>query len=109
MTSLNKDTFRLCHENVSIAGITGTKAPDIKNLQNIINKIKTYTDIPIGVGFGIKDSGQVKNISQFSDAVVVGSAIVNKINDLKKKNLTDDDLVDYIKFFLLDLSDGLNI
>jgi tryptophan synthase alpha chain len=75
----------------------------------MVNKIKGYTDIPIAVGFGIKDSNQVKNISKFSDAVVVGSAIVNKINDLKKKNLTDDDLVDYIINFLLDLSDGLNI
>ena len=94
---------------VSIAGITGTKAPDISELEVMVNKIKGYTDIPIAVGFGIKDSNQVKNISKFSDAVVVGSAIVNKINDLKKKNLTDDDLVDYIINFLLDLSDGLNI
>jgi len=93
---------------VSIAGITGTKAPDIKNLQNIINKIKTYTDIPIGVGFGIKDSGQVKNISQFSDAVVVGSAIVQKINNLKEQNLNDQDLVSSLTNYLLDLSSGLN-
>ena len=52
----------------------------------MIDKIKTYTDIPIGVGFGIKDSGQVKNISQFSDAVVVGSAIVQKIKNLREQN-----------------------
>ncbi|MBT4695252.1 MAG: tryptophan synthase subunit alpha, partial [Alphaproteobacteria bacterium] len=76
--------------------------------QNIINKIKTYTDIPIGVGFGIKDSEQVKNISQFSDAVVVGSAIVQKINNLKEQNLNDQDLVSSLTNYLLDLSSGLN-
>lgn len=93
---------------VSIAGITGTKAPDIKKLKNMIDKIKTYTDMPIGVGFGIKDSEQVKNISQFSDAVVVGSAIVQKINNLREENFKDDDLVASLISYLLDLSSGLN-
>ena len=93
---------------VSIAGITGTKAPDIKKLKNMIDKIKTYTDIPIAVGFGIKDSEQVKNISQFSDAVVVGSAIVQKIKNLREENFKDDDLVTSLISYLLDLSSGLN-
>ena len=74
----------------------------------MIDKIKTYTDIPIGVGFGIKDSEQVKNISQFSDAVVVGSAIVQKIKNLREENFKDDDLVTSLISYLLDLSSGLN-
>lgn len=64
--------------------------------------------MPIGVGFGIKDSEQVKDISQFSDAVVVGSAIVQKINNLREENLKDDDLVASLISYLLDLSSGLN-
>ena len=64
--------------------------------------------MPIGVGFGIKDSEQVKDISQFSDAVVVGSAIVQKINNLREKNFKDDDLVASLISYLLDLSSGLN-
>ena len=91
---------------VSIAGITGTKAPEVKELEDMVNKIKKYTDIPIGVGFGIKDSDQVKNISKFSDAVVIGSAIVNQIKDLKKQNLNDDDLVESLINFILNLSSG---
>jgi tryptophan synthase alpha chain len=74
----------------------------------MVNKIKKYTDIPIGVGFGIKDSDQVKNISKFSDAVVIGSAIVNQIKDLKKQNLNDDDIVESLINFILNLSSGLN-
>lgn len=93
---------------VSIAGITGTKAPEVKELEDMVNKIKKYTDIPIGVGFGIKDSDQVKNISKFSDAVVIGSAIVNQIKDLKKQNLNDDDIVESLINFILNLSSGLN-
>ena len=92
---------------VSIAGITGTKAPDIKILENMIRKIKTYTNLPVGVGFGIKDAEQVKSISKFSDAIVIGSSIVNKIKDLKIQNLTDDELIESLVKFLLNLSSGL--
>jgi tryptophan synthase alpha subunit len=41
----------------------------------------------VGVGFGIKDAEQVKNISKFSDAIVIGSSIVNKIKDFEKSLL----------------------
>ena len=92
---------------VSIAGITGTKTPDIKILENMIKKIKTYTNLPVGVGFGIKDAEQVKSISKFSDAIVIGSSIVNKIKDLKIQNLTDDELIESLVKFLLNLSSGL--
>jgi tryptophan synthase alpha chain len=92
---------------VSIAGITGTKTPDIKILENMIKKIKTYTNLPVGVGFGIKDAEQVKNISKFSDAIVIGSSIVNKIKDLKIQNLRDDELIESLVYFLLNLSNGL--
>ena len=92
---------------VSIAGITGTKAPDIKILENMIRKIKTYTNLPVGVGFGIKDAEQVKSISKFSDAIVIGSSIVNKIRDLKIQNLTDDELIESLVNFLLNLSNGI--
>jgi len=73
----------------------------------MIKKIKTYTNLPVGVGFGIKDAEQVKNISKFSDAIVIGSSIVNKIKDLKIQNLRDDELIESLVKFLLNLSNGL--
>ena len=92
---------------VSIAGITGTKAPDNKIIEELIKNVKQDTDLPIGVGFGIKSSSQVEEISNFSDAIVVGSAIVNEINSLKIKNFDNDLIVKNTIDFLLELSNPL--
>ena len=92
---------------VSIAGITGTKAPDNKIIEELIKNVKQDTDLPIGVGFGIKSSSQVEEISNFSDAIVVGSAIVNEINSLKIKNFDNDLIVKNMIDFLLELSNPL--
>ena len=92
---------------VSIAGITGTKAPDNKIIEELIKNVKQDTDLPIGVGFGIKSSSQVEEISIFSDAIVVGSAIVNEIDSLKIKNFDNDLIVKNMIDFLLELSNPL--
>ncbi len=92
---------------VSIAGITGTKAPDNKIIEKLIKNVKQSTDLPIGVGFGIKSSSQVEEISNFSDAIVVGSAIVNEIDSLKIKNLDNDLIVKNMIDFLIELSNPL--
>ena len=92
---------------VSIAGITGTKAPDNKIIEELIKNVKKDTDLPIGVGFGIKSSSQVEEISNFSDAIVVGSAIVNEIDSLKIKNFDNDLIVKNMIDFLLELSNPL--
>ena len=53
------------------------------------------------------NSDQVREISNFSDAIVVGSAIVNEINSLKIKNLDNDLIVKNMIDFLLELSHPL--
>ena len=71
---------------VSITGITGTKTPDIENVQENIKKIKKITDLPIVIGFGIRSPTQASSMSEVSDGIVIGSAVV----DLIKKNLDND-------------------
>ncbi len=71
---------------VSITGITGTQAPNIKSVQHNIEKIRKVTDLPIVIGFGIRSSAQAALMSKSSDGIVIGSAVV----DLIKKNLDDD-------------------
>jgi len=70
---------------ISIAGITGAKAADATALKAKVKRLRTFTKLPIAVGFGIKTAKQVKEISEFSDAVVVGSALVDIIGKNKKK------------------------
>ena len=71
---------------VSITGITGTQAPDIKSVQGNIKKIKQVTDLPVVIGFGIRSSAQASMMSDTCDGIVIGSAVV----DLIKKTLDDD-------------------
>ena len=81
-------------------GITGTKEPDLELLKKQVINLRKETDIPIGVGFGIKRPDQAKKISEFSDAIVVGSSLIEKIIINYKNNNEDDILLEiseYIK------------
>ena len=60
-------------------GITGTQSIATQNVQNAVKELKKHTSLPIAVGFGIKTRQDVAEITSFSDAAIVGSAIVNVI------------------------------
>jgi tryptophan synthase alpha chain len=64
---------------VSIAGITGTKAPDLAEVKGHVGRIKAHTNLPIAVGFGVKNEAQVSAIASVAEGVVVGSALVASI------------------------------
>ena len=64
---------------VSIAGITGTAAPNISNVKAHLARIKAHTNLPIAVGFGVKTPEQVSEIAELAEGVVVGSAIVSAL------------------------------
>ena len=64
---------------VSIAGITGTKAPNLAEVKGHVGRIKAHTKLPIAVGFGVKTEAQVSAIAGLAEGVVVGSALVASI------------------------------
>ena len=64
---------------VSIAGITGTAAPDLADVGAHVARIKAATKLPVAVGFGVKTKEQVGAIAKVAEGVVVGSAIVSAI------------------------------
>ena len=66
---------------VSIAGITGTKAPDLGEVDAHVGRIKAQTSLPVAVGFGVKTEQQVSAIARIAEGVVVGSALVGAIAD----------------------------
>jgi tryptophan synthase alpha chain len=78
---------------VSITGVTGTKSANIEEISKHIDVIRTKTDLPVAVGFGIKTPEDVRNMSVIADAVIVGSAIVQNMadhkNDSKMKALVE--------------------
>ena len=66
---------------VSINGITGAATPDPTQVSDSVAHIKAKTDLPICVGFGVKNAEQASMIGKAADGVVVGSAIVNAVAD----------------------------
>ena len=64
---------------VSSMGVTGMRSKITTDLNSIIKLIKESTNIPTAIGFGINTPEQAKNLSEISDGIIVGSAIVNII------------------------------
>jgi tryptophan synthase alpha chain len=64
---------------VSLKGVTGSGALDIDAVQTMLPRIRQHVKVPVGVGFGIRDAATAKAIGQVADAVVIGSKIIQLI------------------------------
>jgi tryptophan synthase alpha chain len=64
---------------VSLKGVTGASSLDVASVAEKVNEIKRFTQLPVGVGFGISDAETAAEIAAVSDAVVVGSVLVKAI------------------------------
>jgi len=64
---------------VAIAGITGTSSAAQSTVESAVNRIRAQTNLPIAVGFGVKTPAQVAQTAAVADAVVVGSALIERI------------------------------
>ena len=66
---------------VSLKGVTGAGHLDTDEVAERVGRIKAHSNIPVGVGFGIKDAESAARVAQVADAVVVGSALVKKVEE----------------------------
>jgi len=79
---------RICEQSsgyvyyVSLKGVTGAGNLDVASVKENLDRLRTCTELPLGVGFGIKDATTAKQIGDIADAVVVGSALINRIAEL---------------------------
>ena len=85
---------------ISVMGITGTKKPSLKKVKGSVQKIKKKSKLPLCVGFGITKRNQVKEINEFAEGCVVGSAIVKFIEDFDKKKVSEQVMLNNISDFL---------
>lgn len=83
---------------ISRAGVTGMRKDISKEAKKLVKRAKHFTSLPIAVGFGISTNRHVKDVLQYADAAVVGSAIVSVIE--KSKN---DDTVGAVDRFVSEL------
>lgn len=70
---------------VSLKGVTGAGNLDVDSVASKVAEIKKVTELPVGVGFGIRDGESAARIAAVSDAVVVGSVLVQAIESLVDK------------------------
>lgn len=64
---------------VSIKGVTGTASLDVSEVTEKLSILRECTDLPLGVGFGIRTGAAAAAVAEVADAVVVGSSLVNTI------------------------------
>ncbi|MEO8006440.1 MAG: tryptophan synthase subunit alpha [Betaproteobacteria bacterium] len=64
---------------VSLKGVTGAAHLDLQDVASMIPRIRSHIKLPIGVGFGIRDAATAKAVASVSDAVVIGSRLVQEI------------------------------
>ena len=75
---------------VSLRGVTGASNIDLTQVAEKIPQIKSATKLPVGVGFGIRDSVTAKSVARIADAVVIGSRIIEEIENSNAGNVLDN-------------------
>jgi len=88
---------------VSLRGVTGAANIDLSDVAAHIPQIRKATKLPIGVGFGIRDAESAKRVAQTADAVVIGSRIIQEI-----ENGSPEDAVMRVKNFLKPIRQALD-
>jgi tryptophan synthase alpha chain len=67
---------------VSRSGVTGVRDEITRDAQTLVQRVRSVSDLPVAVGFGISTAEQVRAVWRFADAAVVGSAIVREIENV---------------------------
>lgn len=88
---------------VSREGVTGMQHQVSASIEGMTAKIRAHTNLPIAVGFGISNPDQARTVAQYAEAVVVGSAIVERIAKYGKA----PDLVERVRDFVKTLVDAV--
>lgn len=66
---------------VSLKGVTGAGTLDVNAVETMLPRIRQHVSVPVGVGFGIRDATTAKAIGKVADAVVIGSKIIQLIDN----------------------------
>jgi len=73
---------------VSLRGVTGASNIDFADVAAGVRRVREFTRLPVGVGFGIRDAASAKAIAALSDAVIIGSALVQVIEKAPRDKVT---------------------
>lgn len=91
---------------LSRSGITGEQPHLPQDLTDRIERLRSVTNLPIAVGFGVSNPQQVRQVVQVADAAIVGSAIMRRV--AQHRDAGSDAVVDHVGRFLAQLCTGLH-
>ncbi|CAL61400.1 tryptophan synthase, alpha chain [Herminiimonas arsenicoxydans] len=74
---------------VSLKGVTGSANIDTQDVAQRIEAIRKHVKLPIGVGFGIRDAATAKAVATVSDAVVIGSRIIQELENTPRERAVE--------------------
>src|SRR5207302_5519493 len=89
---------------VSREGVTGARDSISSSLPAKIKELRSFSNLPIAIGFGISNADQAREVAQHADAVVVGSAIV----DLIAKHGDKSEMIDKVSSFARGLANAVH-
>ncbi|MBS0447887.1 MAG: tryptophan synthase subunit alpha [Proteobacteria bacterium] len=72
---------------VSLKGVTGAGHFDIASVAAAVPRIRRHVDLPVGVGFGIRDGRTARAVAEVADAVVIGTALVQRLESQSRDNV----------------------
>ncbi len=75
---------------VSLKGVTGSANLNIVQVTERLGEIRSKTDLPIGVGFGVRDAETAKQVAAIADAIVVGSRMVLEVEKSSEQDLVSN-------------------
>ena len=88
---------------VSLKGVTGSGALDTEAVRSMLPRIRRHIQIPVGVGFGIRDADSARAVAQEADAVVIGSRLIQLIDGQPW-----DVVIEVATSFLADIREALD-
>ena len=71
---------------VSLKGVTGAGHLDVGAVAEMVPRIRRHVNVPVGVGFGIRDAASARAVAAVSDAVVIGSRLIQLIESETREN-----------------------
>lgn len=88
---------------ISSFGVTGKRENFSLDLTDFINKVKSFTDTPTALGFGISSENAIKNLKDFTDGLIVGSAIIEEI----EKGIPQENIIENVYNFVSRLNKAI--
>lgn len=91
---------------VSSLGVTGERTHFYSDLDQFLATARTFSSVPLCVGFGVRSPEQVDELNRIADGVIVGSALIRRIEELYESDLSEEEMIERLCAYFRQLKYG---